>query len=55
MCGRMRAMWPMSELIGWPHARKDDEVGEEPPGSPAEVESQGSGVGREHSSQMEPE
>jgi hypothetical protein len=55
MCRGMRAMWPVSELSGWPHARTDDEVGEEAPGSPAEVESEESGVSREHSLQMEPE
>jgi hypothetical protein len=37
MCGRMRAMWPMSELMGWPSADRSPVLREAVPALPADV------------------
>jgi hypothetical protein len=37
MYGRMRAMWPMSELVGWPSADRSDVLRETVLDSPADV------------------
>ncbi len=37
MCGRMRTMWPMSEVMGWPRAETNAAPGETGPASPADV------------------
>jgi len=37
MCGRMHAMWPMSELMDWPPSETNPALSETEPASPADV------------------